>query len=100
MPKPIEMLGLGPKREVAPQSDGSFKIYVTPPEQLYPNHGRVGVHLSADQYDRYCKWRIGGGLIQDHLSDLSPDIREILISGLTQADFDAMKTESDNDNDC
>lgn len=97
MPKPIDVLGLSPKREVDPQDDGTFKVYVTPPESLYPDHGRVGVHLTADQYDRYCQWRIGGGLIQNHLPDLSADAREILISGLTQADFDVMKSAEDDD---
>lgn len=97
MLKPSELLGFAPKREVAPQDDGTFIVYVTPQPEIFPHRGKVGVTLTSDQYDRYCKWRIGGGLIQDHLSDLSADAREILITGLTQADFDAMDPKEANE---
>jgi hypothetical protein len=81
----IELPGFTPKREIAPQDDGTFIVYVTPPS--FMGCPRVSVHLTADQYDRYVQWRLGRGLVQDMLGDLSADDREKLMSGLTDADL-------------
>lgn len=96
MPRPIDVLGLAPKREVDPHEDGTFTVYITPPAVLYPGREPCKVHLSADQYDRYCKWRIGGGLVQDFFPELSADVREMLISGLLPSDFEALKEDDDD----
>jgi len=74
-----------PTREAAPQDDGTVIVYVTPPAML--ELPRVSVHMAADQYDRYVQWRLGRGLIQDHLSDLSANDREKLMTGLADTDF-------------
>jgi hypothetical protein len=81
----IKIPGMSPKREVAPQDDGTFIVYVTAP--AFMGTPRVSVRLTADQYNRYTKWRLGGGLVQELLHDLSADDREKLMSGLTDADL-------------
>jgi hypothetical protein len=81
----IEIPGFAPTREIAPQDDGTFVVYVTPPK--FMGCPRVSVRLTADQYDRYVQWRFGKGMIQDILGDLSADDREKLMSGLTDADL-------------
>jgi hypothetical protein len=75
--------GFAPLREVDPQHDGTFIVHVTPGELSGFAPKRVSVHLTAAQYDRYCQWRLGHGLVQDMLGDLSAEDREKLIRGLT-----------------
>jgi len=45
------------------------------------------IRLTADQYQRYKLWRKGNVLIQEKLPDLSPDQRELLMTGLGDKDF-------------
>lgn len=87
----IDLPGMAPVREVAPQTDGSVIVYVTP--AAFMRCPRVRVHLSREQYTRYLEWRLGHKLLQDALPDLSADEREKLISGLGPADFARLAAE-------
>jgi hypothetical protein len=84
MPKPIDLLGMGPKREVstvkARNGELLYRINVTPPEWSGFTESKY-VDLDLDQYQRYVAWMDTGILIQSILPDLSPEEREILISG-------------------
>ena len=80
MPKPIDLLGMGPKREVADLSNGNFLIRVTPPEWSGYTESKH-IELTPDQYSRFNEWMQTGILIQDALPELTPEEREILISG-------------------
>jgi hypothetical protein len=82
---PIELPGFSPTRAVAFQDDGTCIVYITPPPFMHLP--RVSIRLSADQYDRYCAWRLGRGMIQELLPELSDDDREKLMSGIGPADF-------------
>lgn len=73
--KPIDMLGLGPKRE-AIQNKTGWLVTVT------SGFGTNSVQLTEDQYIRYLDWHIRDGLIHNCLPDLSPAEREILITGI------------------
>jgi hypothetical protein len=91
--------GMAPRREVAPQDDGTFIVYVTPGELSGFPPKRVSVHLTAEQYDRYCQWRLGRGLVQDMLGDLPGDDCEKLISGLTDEDLRSLSDFDGDDHD-
>jgi hypothetical protein len=81
----IELPGFSPTRAVAFQDDGTCIVYITPPPIL--RLPRVSVHLDADQYDRYCAWRLGHGTIHELLPELSDHDIEKLMSGIGPADF-------------
>lgn len=83
--RPIDMLGIGPKRE-AIQDDTGWLVTVTPPE--WSGFKASTLHLTEDQYIRYLDWTIRGvELIQDHLPDLSLAEQEILMSGIGDQEF-------------
>lgn len=73
--KPIDMLGLGPKREAIQNEDG-WLVKVT------SGFGSNSVQLTEDQYIRYLDWHISDGLIHRCLPDLSAAEREILMTGI------------------
>ena len=83
--KPIDKLGLGPKREAQAQPDGSVLVSVTPP--AFMELPTQVIRLSGDQYSRYTAWRNGVGLIQDQLPELTADQREVLMTGIGAEDF-------------
>ena len=80
MPKPIDLLGMGPKREVCDLSNGNFLIRVTPPAWTGITEGKC-IELTPDQYSRYDEWMKTGMLIQDAFPELTGAEREILITG-------------------
>lgn len=88
--KPVDMLGLGPKRE-ATQNDAGWVVKVTPPE--WSGFDASSVQLTEDQYIRYLDWNIRGGLIHVCLSDLSAADREILMTGIGDKEFERFKEE-------
>lgn len=81
MPKPIDILGMGPGRSVRKLSNGNYLVTVTPPKWVGIPEGK-SIELSFDQYDRYLSWMQTGMLIQDALPELTADQREILITGM------------------
>lgn len=91
--KPADMLGFGPTRTAIKNSAGGYNVTVTPPEivQLKGNT----LHLTDDQYNRYLAWINGGLLIQDALPELSNAELEILMTGIGDDDFQALKDEDE-----
>jgi len=87
-----DRFGFGPKREVS--RDGDTYIITVTPGQLVGKYPPQQVRLTNDQYRRYLEWQ-NGKLIQDALPDLMKSQREILMSGLGDADFHEMFKEDD-----
>jgi hypothetical protein len=80
--KPIDLIGMGPKREARRNIGGGWIVTVTPPDVVgLPGNSLV---LSEDQYQRYLEWHEGGCLIQEALPDLTSAQREVLMTGLTE----------------
>lgn len=87
MPRPMEILGMGPTRE-ATKVEGGWVVRVTPP--AWSGFGPSSLKLTDDQYERYVAWREGRiALIQEALPDLSADKREVLLSGIGSMEWDA-----------
>jgi hypothetical protein len=55
----------------------------------------VAVHLTRDQFTRYTQWRNRKGLIQELLPDLTVEQREMLMSGLDDANFKRIAREEE-----
>lgn len=91
-----DKLGMGPKREVKPQADGSYVIAVTQPMMFFKNPKTTEVKLSAEQYEGYKRWQ-AGELIQDAMPDLGPSQREVLMSGMDDDDFAALAEDADEE---
>lgn len=75
------------KREAACLPSGDWRITVTPPTFL--GFKPSTIVLSPDQYRRFIEWVGSGVKIQDALPDLTAGQREILLSGIGEAEFDA-----------
>lgn len=82
---PLEALSLSPKRDERELPDGSWEVTVTPPH-FFHLPGRT-LTLTHDQHVRYKQWRDGRMMIQEALPELSISEREILMTGLGDADF-------------
>lgn len=82
-----ERMGMGPTRQEQVNPDGTVTITVKAPKEIWPKAEAQSVTLSKAQYLRYLAWRGNFGYIHDVLPDLTRDQREILMSGLTQADL-------------
>lgn len=83
--RPIERLGLGPQYEFTNMPDG-YQVKVTP-HPLMSKRAAVIVNLTDDQFERFLQWRNQNFLIQDALPDLSPAVREMLMTGLDDEAF-------------
>lgn len=55
------------------------------------------LHMTADQYARYCKWAAKRGPIQDILPDLTADQREQLMTGICPTCWDSMLYEDEDE---
>lgn len=76
---------LAPSRRVEKTEHG-YIVFVKPPDFLgYPE---VSVFLTPDQFGRYEQWQRKELLIQEALPELSDSEREMLMSGLSDEDFD------------
>lgn len=93
MTKPVDQLGIGPIRNAIQDDDGSWIITITPPS--WTGFKSSSVKLDPDQYYRYCLWRVDNSLIQNALPELTDAQREILITGVRQADFATLRDEED-----
>lgn len=47
--------------------------------------------------EQLSEWQLGGGLVQEIMPNLTPAEREFLMTGYTQADWDAMFPEGDDE---
>jgi hypothetical protein len=85
--KPVDMIKHMQPARSHRQVQGNWEVTVTPP----PASGFSCVSkvmLNQDQFKRYVQWlRSKGGLIQDLLPELSHQVREQLISGVTPAEW-------------
>jgi hypothetical protein len=77
----MSVFGMEPNHKIYEHDDGRATIWVTPPGKL-KYLGTSFVNLSLSQYERYKQWCKGEGLIQDCLQDVSPELREILLTGI------------------
>ena len=93
--KPVERLGFGPTRVEVPMNENLIAIRVTPP--AFMGLPTQMVILNKEQYDRYQQWRSGDVLIQDALFDLNDNQREILMTGIGDADFKRIAGEDEEE---
>lgn len=78
-----DKLGFGPQREVIWDHDSSrYIIRCTAPRLFNPMLLSVDVVLTPPQFANYIRWQRQGYLIQEVLSDISPNEREKLMTGL------------------
>jgi hypothetical protein len=86
---PIEIPGFAPSREVSASADSEgntlFHIKITPPDFMGVEPKVVS--LTPDQYLDYLVWRTGTKPIQNAMSYLSSETRELLMSGLDSLDY-------------
>ena len=94
MVKPIDALGLGPKREVMKTAVG-WRVRVTPPAS-WSQFDASTIDLTDDQYQRFLHWLHDGGLIQELLPDLSADEREILMTGINPEQWETLRDDDEN----
>lgn len=88
MPSVADKLGFGPKRTLVEFTDGTSTLEVKPPAFLFGGLSRGSfIKLTADQTKRYKQWSEGGVLIQTAFPDLTPDDREIIMTGLKPEEF-------------
>jgi len=78
--KPIDMLGMGPTRQVTKLPGWNFKLTVRPPQGAKAGNGK-SIVLSPAQYLKYLRWMNGRILIQDAFPELNDDEREIILNG-------------------
>ena len=84
----MDINGFSPSRRVEKNDNGrSYTVYVRPP-QIVGTMPEVSVTLTLGQYQRYLLWREGPLMIQEALPDLSANEREMLMTGLSDEDFD------------
>lgn len=89
----MDLPGFTPTRRVE-VTDAGYTVYVKPPPivGILPE---VSVFLTPEQFERYQQWRNAELLIQDALPDLSRWQREMLMTGLGDADFHRMTSDWD-----
>ena len=91
MPSISDKLGFGPKRE-AFQADDGFLVKITPPS--FMQLPAQTVILTSAQYAGYERWQ-AGEMIQVAMPTVPIHIREILMTGIGQSDWDEMWKEED-----
>jgi hypothetical protein len=77
--KPIDALGMGPKRDLIYNDDGTFTLTVTPPE--WSGGKPTSLILTAEQARGYKRWQ-SGALIQYAIPSLPAAQREIILTGI------------------
>jgi hypothetical protein len=79
----IDMLGMGPKRELTDNGDGTFTLTVTVPNWALNKPGTsTTIILTSEQADKFNEWKSGTRLIQDVFPELTQDQREIIVTGV------------------
>jgi hypothetical protein len=85
--------GFAARRRVEETPEG-YVIYVKP-APIMGDFPERNIALTPEQYERYKQWRDGSVLIQDAFPELTPDQREVLMTGLSDDDF--LKAAGDED---
>jgi hypothetical protein len=80
-----------PKRRVVKTTGTHVVIGIQPPAFFALPEAQFA--LTTEQYGRYCFWLARGGLIQDVFPEFSASEREVLQTGLSEADFDHFTKE-------
>ena len=88
-------LGLAGATRNSEFQDGYWYVTVTPPRWSGFEKSST-VKLDEDQHERYLMWLRDGGLIQHMLPELSPAIREQLLSGICPEDWDTLRDPEEN----
>jgi hypothetical protein len=89
--------GMEPKRRTIDTTGTHVTVGVTPPD--FFNLPEQTLTLTTEQYRRYCRWLAHGSLIQTELPELTPSEREILLSGLGDADFHDIASDHEQEDD-
>jgi len=89
----MDIKGLTPTRTITKVDAEHVTVHVIPPA-LVGGPG-ASVVLTLEQCHRYYGWLAGGGLIQTVFPDLSANDREILLSGVTAAEFNDLDDSKD-----
>jgi hypothetical protein len=87
----MDLNGFTPSRRVVKRGH-HYQVFVKPPK-IVGDYPEVDVMLTEEQYQRYLLWREGPLLIQDALPELSPSTREMLMTGLCDADFQKLAAD-------
>jgi hypothetical protein len=87
-----DKIGLGPTRILDKLPDGTYRLTVVPNPIVYDEPEAISITLTASQVERYRTWKRGAGVIQDLLPDLTPNQREVILTGL-----EGLEQEIDND---
>ena len=90
----INMPGWNPIRRVIETDGDTVTIGVQPPKFLELPEQKL--MLTTEQYKRYCRWLAQGGLVQVVFPELSDSAREILQTGLGDADFERITKPLDD----
>ena len=93
MVKPIDVVGMGPRRDIVPNDNGTYTLTITPPK--WAGSKVSTIELSADQFRRYVAWTKGGPLMENALPDLTSAQREIIITGIGPEDWKKLEEEHD-----
>ena len=76
-----DKLGLGPARTVTVLDGGNGYCVTVRIPSWVGNYPPREVYLTADQYTRFQRWLADEMYIQDALSDLTDEQREVLMNG-------------------
>jgi len=90
----INIPGWNPIRRVVRTTGTHVVIGVQPPKFLELPEQTLS--LTTEQYKRYCMWLARGGLIQTTFPELSDSEREIIQTGLGDADFNRITKSLDD----
>jgi hypothetical protein len=92
-----DKLGLGPKRVLSRNEDGTFTLKVSPPAWagFDPDYSS-SIVLTEDQVKRFCEWQDTGILIQNAFPELTASQREIILSGIEDKDFQKLAPEDED----
>lgn len=87
MPSVGDKLGLGPTRTETRLPDGCYAIVVVPPKWT-GFHGAT-IKLTPLQYEGYIRWMHGDLYLHEAIPSLTPEQREILMTGITPSEWNA-----------
>jgi hypothetical protein len=93
----LSKLGLGPKRVVTKNDDGTFTMAVFPPPWAgYEPGFSNSIILTEAQVNKYHEWNTSGLLIQEAFPELTDSQREIILSGLGDKEFEELAKDDED----
>jgi hypothetical protein len=92
-----DKLGLGPKREIVDNKDGTYTLKVSPPAYAGFEPGYCSeIVLSEEQVLKYEAWTNSHILIQDAFPELTATQREIILTGIADRDFKKLARDDED----